>query len=339
MKKGFMAAVLLAACAQLALAAGAGEAAAGWLEEAITSGRLVSASLQYEHGVRPSPSPAPSAAPVYTPAPVLAERPLFSPSPSPSPSPTPRPAEVYGELALDNATSLAIDPVQLMSGGLSLRLPEEGPQILIVHTHGTESYTQEPGWEYQESDYARTTDCQYNMIRVGDELAAAFEAQGLRVMHDRQLYDYPSYTGSYTRSGAAVEAALEQYPHIPIVIDLHRDAIGDGDVVYKTMAEIPNTASSQVMILVGTGENGLSHPQWQENLKLALLMQQRAAEKYPTLMRPLAIRRERYNQQLTTGSLIIEVGSNGNTLAEALTAVRLFADAVSPALLELAAEA
>ncbi|MGI6029638.1 MAG: stage II sporulation protein P [Candidatus Heteroscillospira sp.] len=329
MKKGLTAAVLFIACTQLAIAAGAGEAAAGWLEEAITSGRLVSASLRYEHGEPSSPRPSPAASAEV----ILTQHTIVSPSPSPTPEP--KPATIRGELELDNATSSEIDPEALLAGGLSLRLADSGPQILIMHTHGTESYTAEPGWEYEESDYARTTDCGYNMIRVGDELAAAFEEQGLRVIHDKGLYDYPSYTGSYTRSGAAVEDYLAQYPDISIVIDLHRDAIGSGDVVYKTMAEIPNQSSAQIMLLVGTGENGLSHPKWQENLKLALLMQERAAGKYPTLMRPLAIRKERYNQQLTTGSLIIEVGSNGNTLAEAITAVRLFAEAVSPALLEL----
>ena len=335
MKKGFTAAILLLACTQLALAAGAGEAAASWLEEAITSGKLVSASLRYEHGISPTPAPTAADSPAPTAEPLLTEYPLSYPTVSPSPTPEIRAATIYGELELDNATSFSIDPTALMSQGLSITLPAEGPQILIVHTHGTESYTSEPGWEYEESDYARTTDCEHNMIRVGDELAKAFEAQGLRVLHDTNLYDYPSYTGSYTRSGEAVEAGLQQYPDIPIVIDLHRDAIGDRDTVYKTMAAIPNTVCSQIMLLVGTGENGLSHPNWQENLKLALLMQECAVSKYPTLMRPLAIRKERYNQQLTTGSLIIEVGSNGNTLTEAITAVRLFADAVSPALLEL----
>ena len=334
MKKGVMAAALLAACAQLALAGGAGEAAASWLEEAISSGRLVSVSLSGELGEPASPSPSPEA--LYTAAPTLIERPVATPSPSPSDEPEIREATIYGDLELDNATSLSIDPVALMSGGLGLTLPDEGPQILIVHTHGTESYTAEPGYEYIESDYARTTDCEHNMIAVGNVLAAALEERGLRVAHDTGLYDYPSYTGSYTRSGAAVEAWLAQYPDIAVVIDLHRDAIGDGDVVYKTMAEIPNVSSAQIMLLVGTGENGLSHPNWQENMKLALLMQESAASKYPTLMRPLAVRQERYNQQLTTGSLIIEVGSNGNTLREAMTAVELFADAVAPALLELA---
>ena len=337
MKKGLLAAVLFAACAQLALAAGAFDGAADWLEEAITSGRLVSVSLENEVGT-PPPEPSPDTEPLYTAAPTITERDVL-PSPSPVPEETPeiREATIYSDLDIDNATSFEIDPAALMSEGLSLELPADGPQVLIVHTHGTESYTMEPGYEYTESDYARTTDCEHNMIAVGDVLAAALEAQGLTVLHDRGLYDYPSYTGSYDRSGAAVQSYLAQYPDIAIVIDLHRDAIGDGDVVYKTKAEIPNESSSQIMLLVGTGENGLSHPNWRENMKLALLMQESAESKYPTLMRPLAVRQERYNQQLTTGSLIIEVGSNGNTLREAMTAVELFADAVGAALLELVA--
>ncbi|MGE4352680.1 MAG: stage II sporulation protein P [Oscillospiraceae bacterium] len=337
-KKGIMAAALLLAGMQLALAAGAGDMAVNWLEDAITSGSLVSATMRYEHGAPTTPTPSPSpTVPSYTSAPMLSER-TFAETPEPSPTPEIKEATIYGELDIDNRTSFEIEPVSLMREGLTLSLPKEGPQILIIHTHGTESYTAADGDNYVESDYARTTNCDYNMIRVGNELCAELEAQGLSVLHDRGLYDYPSYNGSYTRSGSAIESYLEKYPNIAIVIDLHRDAIGDGDVVYKTMAEIPDVVSSQIMILVGTGENGLSHPNWHENLKLALMMQEAATSKYPTLMRPLAVRQERYNQQLTDGSLLIEVGSNGNTLREALTAVDLFADAVGPSLLELVSD-
>lgn len=336
MKKGLMAAVLFLAGLQMALAGGAGEAAAAWLEDAITSGKLVSASMRYEHGQPSTPEPSGELdSPDYTSAPIVTELTPYASTPSPSPSAEIREATIYDKLKIDNATAFTIDPVSLMAGKLALTLQRDEPQILIMHTHGTESYTASDGDEYTESDYARTTDNGFNMIHVGDVLASKLEAQGLNVLHDRALYDYPSYTGSYTRSGQAVERYLAEYPSIAIVIDLHRDAIGDGDVVYKTVAAIPDISSSQVMILVGTGENGLSHPQWQENVKLALLMQESAEAAYPTLMRPLAVRKERYNQQLTTGSLIIEVGSNGNTLREAVTAIELFAEAVSPALLEL----
>ena len=133
----------------------------------------------------------------------------------------------------------------------------------------------------------------------------------------------------------AVENYLAEYPSIAIVIDLHRDALGSGDVVYKTKAEVQGQSSAQVMLLIGTGENGLYHPNWRENLKLALYMQNAMDDKYPTLARPIALKKERYNQHLTTGSMIIEVGSSGNTLSEALLAIDLFADSVGPALAEL----
>ena len=116
---------------------------------------------------------------------------------------------------------------------------------------------------------------------------------------------------------------------------MHRDAIGDGDVVYKTVAEAGGKPCSQLMLLVGTGENGLEHLYWKENLKFALLLQSAVVSKHPSLARPIALKKERYNQHLSTGSLILEVGSSGNTLSEALNAVRLFADAVAPALMDL----
>lgn len=239
---------------------------------------------------------------------------------------------------IENRPGLELDVAAMAQAELALDLPEEGPQVLIVHTHGSEAYTPDRYDQYEESDSYRTEDLNYNVVRVGDELAAALEAQGLSVLHDREIYDYPSYTGSYSRSGAAVEEYLAQYPDIAVVIDLHRDALGDGDVTYKTMAELDGQTSSQLMMLVGTGEGGLSHPNWEQNLRLALYLQQAVNAKYPTLARPISVTQERYNQQLTTGSMILEVGSSGNTLQEALTAVRLYADAVGPALLKLVAE-
>ena len=247
-----------------------------------------------------------------------------------------RETTISGAQLLKNETSYALDPEAILQEGPSLRLPAEGPQILIIHTHGSEAYTPAGLDRYEASDTNRTQDPRYSVIRVGDELAERLEEQGLRVIHDREIYDYPSYTGSYSRSGEAVERCLEQYPGIAVVIDLHRDALGADGVVYKTMAEEEGTVASQVMLLVGSDESGLEHPNWRENLALALYLQQAAAAAHPTLMRPVSLVPQRYNQQLCTGALILEVGSSGNTLQEALAAVRLFAEAAGPALLALA---
>ena len=236
---------------------------------------------------------------------------------------------------IKNETDYQIDPLLVVQSGAQLRLPAEGPQILIIHTHSSEAYTPAGLDRYEASDSTRTEDAAYNIIRVGDELTRLFEQAGLRVIHDRGVYDYPSYTGSYARSGAAVEQYLRDYPSIAVVLDVHRDALGADGVIYKTVAEEAGTCASQAMLLVGTDESGLEHPFWRSNLSLALYLQSALLEAHPTLMRPVAVVPQRYNQQLCPGMLILEVGSSGNTLQEALAAIRLFADAAAPALLAL----
>ena len=248
------------------------------------------------------------------------------------------PTTIEGGMVIRNDTGFQIDLDAMVRAGPSLTLPAEGMQVLIIHTHGSEAFTPDEKDNYTPTDGYRTGDKQLNVIRLGDELTSCLESFGLNVIHDREIYDYPSYTGSYPRSAYAIETYLAQYPEIAVVIDLHRDALGSDGIVYKTVAEGQGAASSQVMLLVGTGENGLPHPSWCENMKLALYLQSAIVNKYPTLARPIAVTKNRYNQHLTTGSLILEVGSSGNTLSEALQAVRFFADAVAPALLELKAE-
>ncbi len=260
---------------------------------------------------------------------------LPAPPPLPEPDGSVRETTITGGLAVKNETGYEIDLAGLLAAGTALRLPAEGAQILIVHTHGSEAYTPAGLDRYEASDSHRTQDERCSVIRVGDELAAVWTEAGLRVRHDRGVYDYPSYTGSYARSGAAVEAALAEEPGIAVVIDLHRDALGSGDVTYKIMAEESGTVASQLMLLVGTDAGGLEHPGWRGNLAFALYLQRAADAAYPTLMRPVELVPQRYNQHLSPGMLILEVGSDGNTLQEALAAVRLFGRATAPALLAL----
>lgn len=312
------------------------------LYERIEAGRMQ--GVTYTDTVSPAPA-APAVA-------LETEQPSPEPMPEPAPE-TPKPSTatlsavldsgaeeaqettIQGGLSIKNETDYSPDISAILADGPQLSLPAEGPQILIIHTHGSEAYTQAGLDRYDAEDNSRTSDTRYNIVRVGDELTKIFEEAGLKVIHDREIYDYPSYTGSYTRSGAAIEEYLEQYPDIAMVIDLHRDALGADGVVYKTVAEEQGVCASQVMLLVGTDASGLEHPNWQTNLSLALYLQQRVSEAHPTLMRPVSLVQQRYNQHLTPGSMIIEVGSNGNTLQEALAAIRLFGNAAAPALAEL----
>ncbi|MBR4425592.1 MAG: stage II sporulation protein P, partial [Oscillospiraceae bacterium] len=249
-----------------------------------------------------------------------------------APTPEPVAADLSEPVAVHDRSGWNIDLAALEREALDLRLTPDAPQVLILHTHSSEAYTPDGTDRYVASDPYRTEDKTQSVIRVGDALAAALEESGLTVLHDREIYDYPSYTGSYSRSGAAVERWLSEYPSLRIVIDLHRDAIGSGDVVYRTRAVLDGTPCAQVMLLVGTGANGLSHPNWRENLKLGLWLQRTAEARCPGLMRPLEIVPERYNQQLSPGSLILEVGSTGNSLSEAVLAAEHFGRAVGPGL-------
>ena len=285
-----------------------------------------------------APDPAPEPSPEPTPTPTLEPTPTPTPTPTPEPTPTPTPEIVPftddNGMELRNGTDREVDIAMLMGEPLTQRLSAAGPQILIIHTHGTEAYLPAAGEEYTPSDPYRTTDPERSVIRVGDALCSALEEYGLRVLHDRTLYDYPSYAGSYERAAASIEAYLAEYPDIALVLDVHRDAIGDASTVYKTCAAANGTA--QVMLVCGTDEY-LEHPLWRENLKLALAMQAAAMSANGALMRPIHLAPERYNQQYTTGSLIIEVGTNGNTLSEALTAAELFGRAAGEMLASLAA--
>ena len=333
--------LLKAAASQDAL-----EAASERLGELVSSGRMVRASLELELGHQQesaAPETPAAAAPPQTGAPA----PTMTPEPSAAPSDGTQytdegtrivPTTIYGGLTVKNSTGYDIDVGALVAAGPTQTLSPEGPQVLIVHTHGSEAYTPDEYDDYVETDTDRTEDKSKSVIRVGDELASALEAKGISVLHDREIYDYPSYTGSYSRSGASVERYLAEYPGISVVIDLHRDALGDGEVTYKTVAELDGRASSQLMMLVGTGEDGLYHPNWEQNLRLALYLQQAVNARYPTLARPISVVGERYNQHLSTGMFILEVGSNGNSLQEAITAVRLFADAAGDALKALEAQ-
>lgn len=298
---------------------------------------VLSAAALLEADAEPEPtySPSPTAQPQSTDVPV----PTDTPSPTDIPLPTAEPPSVTiipttitSDSILDNDTYYNIDPEALLNTNSSLSLPADGYQILIIHTHGTEAYTPEGTDVYESSDDYRTTDTNYSVVRVGRELAEALRAYGLNVLHDEGLYDYPSYTSSYVRSGQAIEEYLEAYPGISLVIDLHRDALGEGDTIYKTVTQAEGAQAAQLMFVMGSDIN-LEHPCWQENLTLALSLQDEVSSRYPELMRPTTLCAYRYNQQLTAGSLLMEVGTAGNSLQEAITAVQLFADAAAPYLL------
>lgn len=237
---------------------------------------------------------------------------------------------VTGDVYINNRSDKSFDE-NIFDGSFAAALSrEEGPKVLIVHTHGSEAYTMPEGQEYVSSGDCRTTDCDFNVVRVGDELARVLEDAGIEALHDKTLYDYPEYSGAYGRSQQAAEDAIAAYPTISLVLDIHRDAISDADGnPYKVVSNVAGINAAQMSFIIGTDGGGLEHPAWKENLKFAAALQQQILEDYPTLMRPVSVRNSRYNQHVSPGALLVEMGAAGNSLDEALLSARLLGKALA----------
>ena len=209
------------------------------------------------------------------------------------------------------------------------------PQVLIMHTHATEDYRLSAGLWFTPGDGARSTDRSINMCAVGRVMADTLNAAGICTLHDETLNDYPSYTGSYANSRAVVQQYLAQYPSIKVVLDVHRDAIErENGTRCAPVCTIDGRQAAQVMIICGC-DNGTSVqlPAWRQNLRFAAAWERSMEAKYPVLTRPVLFSYRFYNQDLTTGSLLIEIGGHGNNLNEALYAGYLAAQGLVETLL------
>ncbi len=240
-----------------------------------------------------------------------------------------------GAVYIKNETDYAVDVPALLQAKDPVRLSGDQVQVLVMHTHGTESYTPTAQYNYTPSDTDRTTDCDYNVVRVGREIAAILNQKGIKTIHSETLNDSPAYAGSYNRALEDISAYIKENPSVKLVIDVHRDAmVTQSGVKYKTVAEIDGRQTAQLMLVCGTDGGGLVHDGWRDNLSFQLKLQQRLNTAHPGLMRPLDLRAARFNQHVTPGSMLIEVGTTGNTLEEALSSARLFAEGLAELLLE-----
>jgi len=215
----------------------------------------------------------------------------------------------------------------LLEKPLSWNLKQDAPTVLILHSHGSESY--EKTEDYAESSAYRTLDTRYNMVSIGARVTELLEAAGIRVIHDETLHDYPSYNGSYDHSRAAIQDYLSKNPEICLVLDLHRDAAetADGGQFGSTVSTSKGTAS-QLMLVVGTDAGGLSHSGWEQNLSLAVKLHAQLERNVPGICRSISFRSQRFNQDLSPGGMLVEVGAAGNTRQEALLAAEYLAESI-----------
>ncbi len=236
----------------------------------------------------------------------------------------------YNGVYLKNSSGIEIDLKKIVNQKIKFKIQKnKEPQVLIMHTHATEQFMEKNTDYYTESFNARSTDNSKNMTKIGSIIAEKLNSSGIETIHDKTHHDYPEYTGSYGRSAATVKEYLKKYPNIKVVLDLHRDSISEENGKAKLVTEINGKKAAQIMLVMGSQSGSIeNHENWQENLSLAAKLHQVIETKYPTLARPILLRSSLYNQNLTTGSMLIEFGTEVNTLEEATYSAELVADSL-----------
>jgi len=230
---------------------------------------------------------------------------------------------------------LEIDEVLEAPAEVTLDPGEEGPQVLIYHTHTTESYEEWDGEVYDTRHKWRSQDNTVNMAAAGEVLAEELEKKGIGVIHDVTQHDYPAYNGAYDRSAATIQGYLDRYPTIRVAIDLHRDAVlYDDNSILKVVKEVKGKKAAQLMVIAPCDDGTVGVPGWKENFRFAAGFTSAVEHKYPGLMRPVFFCYRNYNLWMTPDSLLFELGTNGNTLEEAIYTARLVGPVLADYLLD-----
>ena len=226
----------------------------------------------------------------------------------------------YGNVQIKNETEFPLTE-EILKPDTNFK---NSKNILIFHTHTCESYTASETNNYQMEGNYRTTNLDFNVGRVGRELANFLKNHNFNVTHDATYHDFPAYSGSYDRSYTTVGNILQNNIDTEIIFDIHRDSIGDSG--YAPTVKIGDEYAAQIMFVIGTNGGGLEHPNWVQNLKTAIKIQEKANEKYPGLFKPIMLRNSRYNQNMAPGASIIEVGATGNTLEQSINSMKYLSE-------------
>ena len=225
-----------------------------------------------------------------------------------------------GVYVKDGNSNYDLNIKKLLNSDATCRIKKNaGYQVLIVHTHTTESYAEKSQDWYSKKYNHRTTDKSESVVAVADEIEKKLNKAGIRTLHITTYHDYPEYTGAYDRARNTIKKYLKKYPSIEMVIDVHRDAMTTDDgTKIKPTATINGKKAAQVMIITGCDNEGkLDFSGWRDNSVMAVQLQKKMADRYEGLARPLYFAPFRYNMDLTPNSLLIEFGTDVNTLSEA----------------------
>lgn len=231
-------------------------------------------------------------------------------------------------LGLTNETPYEVDLTALSQSERAIPpyVPDQSsasdaPVALIIHTHTSEGYIDTALTGFRSDDPAA------GVRYIGESVATLLNERGIPVLHCTEVFDSPDFNMAYYNAALAIKKYLNDYPSIEYIIDLHRDSIlsSEKGVQIAPVAEVDGHNVAQLMFVVGTDYGGSGHASWRDNLSLAARIQRSISEKYPSLMRDINLRSASFNEQYTSGSLLVEVGSAASTIDEASEAGRIFA--------------
>ena len=238
----------------------------------------------------------------------------------------------FDKVYLKNSTGINLDFKAELAKKINIDIKKSiEPEVLIFSTHTTESYMLEERDYYTEKDATGTTDSNKNVVKIGAILKQKLEQNGISVIQNSTIHDHPKFSGCYDRSAETVKSYLKKYPSIKIVIDVHRDSVNYDDATkVKPTVTVNGKKAAQVMLVAGCEAGAVEgFPNWKENLRLSMKLHQTIEEMYPSLARPITFTARKYNLHLTTGSLLIEMGTEANTLNEAEYSAELLANALN----------
>ena len=221
---------------------------------------------------------------------------------------------------VDNTTTIGknqLDVDKLMKPDLRIDQSVDGPQILIYHTHSQERY-------------ADSKDEKTGVVGVGDYLTELLEEEGFQVMHHKGEYDVGDRDHAYSKAAPSIQKIINDNPSIQVVIDLHRDGVGENTRLVTTQN---GKKMAKIMFFNGlsrTTASGdipyLKNPYISDNLAFSFQMQLAAAEYYPDFTRRIYLKGYRFNMHFCPKSMLVEVGAQTNTFEEAKNAMEPLAD-------------
>lgn len=239
-------------------------------------------------------------------------------------------ANYDSQVAINNCSGYVIDVVSLLNSTLKLNVSigNSQPQVLIVHTHTTEAYTGGTSSYISKN----TKDESKNVTAVGAKIADLLQnTYGIKTIHINTIHDMPDYNMAYLNALSSISSTLKKYPTIKVVLDIHRDGLAD-DTPYSPVATVGGKSAARVMAVIGTSASGLYHPFWKDNAAFGIKFTAELDKIAPGLSRPVYISEYRYNQHLSKGAIIVEVGGDGNSVSQALESAKYITDAIAAVL-------